>query len=370
MKHIAIYRWLIGFLIPIIFIVLVISIPFAIYNWDGSLYEGLYMTLFLFGMLIIGVSINLYTAWKEIERHWVVKIFFTCVSGALFLPIYIFIMVLGLILGYTFSVKKKLSKYGCYVVTFLSSVACISMGIFLFGFGDIKSYQNSKKKITVMNHRASPDYPFSSILGGYSPYRIMIGANLWKWPVFRKFFDMVGLPIYREEENSDLREAAVRKTNEVIEENEVINILIFSESTRSEEDGLVPFKKGAFVIAKRKNLLICPVIFLGSDKIRKPTKRGPKSYKGVKKEYTKISFQSAYKFISGVLKVIFKEGINPGIVIRYHLPPIDPQGKDVEEIKDEVWNAMNNEYIRISTMKYKILQLFAEDLLRNVTKLA
>jgi 1-acyl-sn-glycerol-3-phosphate acyltransferase len=47
-------------------------------------------------------------------------------------------------------------------------------------------------------------------------------------------------------------------------------VIIFAEGTRSRSGELMPFKKGAFVLAQQAGVPIVPVVIRGSDRIQKP----------------------------------------------------------------------------------------------------
>ncbi len=325
----------------------------AIYHWNQSLVTGFKITLYYIIVLIAGVIFNLITALLKEERPKAIKIFFTILSGVLFLPVFIF----GFSLSLFCLIHKRFNRYGPYVIAFCASVATLSMGVFVFGFGNIKNYKKTKRKISGLNHLSSYDYINVGLVGSYTNWLVMVGKNLWKWKPFRPFFDLVAVPIYREDENVELRTGAVHKSISFFNQ-KVANLILFFEGSRSRDKRFLSFKLGGFLIAKRANVPIFPVVIVGSDKIRKPGPQDIKSYKnGFDLEDIDLG-----KLIKDLIKLIFTEGINPGVVINYYMDPIYPDGKEISDLREETKSKMEAVYTKIDKMKLPAIQLFLEDL--------
>lgn len=353
MKHNMFTRAFKSLVIPLIFLTLIVSSFVAIYKWNDSLVTGFEITLGYLVILIEGVIINLVTALLKEERPKAIKIFFTILSSIIFLPVFIF----GFVLSLFCLIHKKLHRFGPYIVAFGASIATLSIGVFIFSFGNIKNYKKTKRKITGLNHRGSYDYINAALIGSYSNWLVMAGRNLWKKKLFRPFLDLVAMPIYRESENVDLRTGAVNKSISFFRQ-VIANLILFFEGSRSRDENFLPFKPGAFLISKRADVPIFPIVVVGSDKIRKPGPQDIKSYQnGIDLEDIDLG-----KLIKDLIKVIFTEGINPGVVINYYMDPIYPEGRDTLDLLDETKSKMEVIYSKIDRMKFPAVQLFLEDI--------
>lgn len=349
MKHNMFIRVFRSLIIPLIFLTLIVSSFVAIYKWNNSLVTGFEITLGYLVILIEGVIINLVTALLKEERPKAIKIFFTILSGMLFLPVFVF----GFILSLLCLLHKRLHRFGPYVVALCASIATLSIGVFLFSFGDIKNYKKTKRKITGLFHKGSYDYINAALIGSYSNWLVMAGRNLWKKKLFRPFLDLVAVPIYREKEDVELRNGAVHRSISFLKQ-VVANLILFFEGSRSRDKNFLPFKPGAFLISKRADVPIFPIVNVGSDKIRKPGPQDIKSYKN--------GFDLEDIDLGKLIKVIFTEGINPGVVINYYMDPIYPEGKEISDLQEETKSKMEAVYTRIDQMKLPAIQLFLEDI--------
>jgi 1-acyl-sn-glycerol-3-phosphate acyltransferase len=348
MQHSLPFRFLLNVVLPFIFFVLILSVPVSIWQWHSGLYNGFYVTLGFIGVSLAGVVINYYTALQEIERPKGVKIFFTITSGISFLVVYLFIAVSIII------ILKWFKKYASQATSFMARVATISMGVFVFSYGEVKAYRKEKKKATIMIHKGSLDYVLMGLVGWGGYFLIMIGANLWKWRPFRKFFDAVGVPVHRDDPKAQLHAPDVRKIFSFVDNHENANIIGAPEGTRGRDEEILDFLDGIFSLAKKKNLAIYPIVPIGVNKIRKPGEKITASFADEKFEWREKTLKDVWNLILYIFKLIFKEGINPGIVRLYYLEKISTEGKEVEEISAEAKEKMKKVYDFYSKRKIKL----------------
>jgi 1-acyl-sn-glycerol-3-phosphate acyltransferase len=110
------------------------------------------------------------------------------------------------------------------------------------------------------NHQSHLDI---LVLLGFLPGRTRFAAKqeLWKHPVVGRVLDTLGMvPIDR-----DRPERAIDALNRAAAEHP--SLVIFPEGTRSRTGDLMPFRKGAFVLAIASGLPVVPVICRGTRRL-------------------------------------------------------------------------------------------------------
>jgi 1-acyl-sn-glycerol-3-phosphate acyltransferase len=297
-------------------------------------------------VLVLGLIINSFIARKDKERPWLVKFIFTILFGVAFVPVLLILVptivatlsivqaVLFLLASYTFilsvpQVSAFLSMLWCAATSFCSMVALFSVGIFVVVKGNVNIIKKIGKAIIVANHRSSGDYLLIPWLLWGLHWRVMIGSNLWKWPIFSWFFTKIGLPVLREKEKAEARTGTMFRSEAHLNSHDDAKVCAFPEGTRTRDTNvpLLPFKKGAFLLAMKTGVPIIPVVVIGMDKWRKPGKQDTASF--VRKNFTIIGFlKKIYgipKSVKDLTLRIFKEGINPGKVIVIYLDPVYPK---------------------------------------------
>ena len=115
--------------------------------------------------------------------------------------------------------------------------------------------------VVLLNHQGYADIP-SLYLAAPIPLGWMAKHTLFRIPIFGRAIRAAGaIPVVRDDRRramESLFQAAetIRRGNSVV---------IFPEGTRSEPDGTMqPFKKGAFVLAKKAGVVLQPVTIWGS----------------------------------------------------------------------------------------------------------
>lgn len=136
---------------------------------------------------------------------------------------------------------------------------CAASGVVIDRSG-IENLPASPPFILISNHQSHFDL-LAFILGFPVSFRVVAKRFLFYIPIFGWCLWASGMiPIDREKRASafkSLERAAVRARTGV-------PILFFAEGTRSPDGALLPFKKGAFVIAVKSGIPIVPVSISGS----------------------------------------------------------------------------------------------------------
>jgi 1-acyl-sn-glycerol-3-phosphate acyltransferase len=315
------------------------------HSFENAIYAfGIFIALSVVALFINFVISTLHT-----DRPWWVKFVFTLVFGLVFAPIYLILSPVGAIIIWIFP------SYGCAVTSFHASVAMVTTGIFISPRGNINVIKKTKKAVVVINHRSSGDYPLAAgIFSFFENWRVMIGANLWKYRMLSWLFNAVGLPIVREDNRADDRSGAMFKAKHFLNTKSKAKIVSFPEGTRNRDDEvpLLEFKLGSFVIACAEGVPVIPIVVVGMNKWRRPGPKDTTSFVKRKAKFVLIeSIKNLHKFpivlfqkIKSALIMIFKEGINPTLVKVYYLDPVSSEGKTPKELRDEVWTIMNDTY--------------------------
>ncbi len=144
-----------------------------------------------------------------------------------------------------------LGRFWARMVLFFAGVAVEVKGLEKIPRGPV---------ILASNHRAAFDIP---VLHGYLPvqFRWLAKGSLFRVPVFGWFMTLAGyIPIEREHAGRAYRSienAAGRIKGGT-------SVLIFPEGMRSYSEKLLPFKRGAFMLASRSEAPIVPVAVTGT----------------------------------------------------------------------------------------------------------
>ncbi len=117
--------------------------------------------------------------------------------------------------------------------------------------------------IFVANHSSNADPP--AVVGAI-PRRISILAkdSLFRIPIVSRAFRLARfVPVKRAD-----REAAIASVDKAVEYlKEGVSFLIYPEGTRSPDGRLLPFKKGAFVMAIKAGVPVVPVAVAGAHRV-------------------------------------------------------------------------------------------------------
>jgi 1-acyl-sn-glycerol-3-phosphate acyltransferase len=291
------------------------------------------------------------------DVNWLVKFFFSIIAIVHFLPV-LMLAVIGAGLIYIHgkimvlffsSVEAKYSKFGCTITSILASVSAFSLMLFIVEKGNVKTTRKIRKAVFAVSHLGSGDYFIAAILALFHNWRVMIGANLWKYKIFHWFFNVVGIPIERENGANKKRAEALHCGKNFLADNKDSRLIVFPQGTRERnpENGFNDLKTGAFRIAHDLGVPLIPVTIIGTDKWRKPWKQDTTNQKGKKQNIFNLILSYAHQF--------FKTGINPTIVKVVYGNPVSSVGKTVEELKDEIELVINQTYFAYTEGKKRYL---------------
>jgi len=115
----------------------------------------------------------------------------------------------------------------------------------------------------VFNHSSSFwDYAACVAIMGYKKkWKVVVGTNLHKYPIFRHFLKRIGIGVDRNDFNS--KAEAAQKMKDALSDG--YSIAIFPEGTRMRsyqwDKVLLPFKNSIFTLADELKIPIVPIVF-------------------------------------------------------------------------------------------------------------
>lgn len=147
-----------------------------------------------------------------------------------------------------------------WIMIIWSEVALVVMGIRLEVSGR-NHLPRGKPCILVINHESALDIPVA-VAATRIPVRFMAKKELFRFPFFGWVLKWGGhIPIDRKNRQKAIQ-AIEKMSGKLIRRN--ISIIVSPEGTRSSSGRILPFKKGAFRLARSYKLPLVPVILMGS----------------------------------------------------------------------------------------------------------
>jgi 1-acyl-sn-glycerol-3-phosphate acyltransferase len=187
------------------------------------------------------------------------------IAGARTIAAYIFCSVytlvfgtIGLILAIVFRWPNVL--YQLAIVAVRLALAIVGIRYEVEGEEHI---DGARATVYCVNHASNLEPPvLFLVLSRIAPrLQILYKAELHKLPILAWGFDFVGfVPIERG--NREQSSKAIDKATEQLRQGN--SFLVFPEGTRSRTGELLPFKKGAFVLAIRAQVAIVPIAITGA----------------------------------------------------------------------------------------------------------
>ncbi len=152
-------------------------------------------------------------------------------------------------------------------------IACVRMSMSLLGIRTLitgaESIQHHRAALYTVNHASNVEPPILfAVLRDLTPrLKVVYKAVLHKIPILGRGFDAVGfVPIEREN-----RERAAQAIDRAAASMQAGNsLLMFPEGTRSRTGELLPFKKGAFVLAIKAQAPVVPTAIFGAARAMRP----------------------------------------------------------------------------------------------------
>lgn len=124
-------------------------------------------------------------------------------------------------------------------------------------------YRKGKAYLIVSNHAGMADIPL--ILGAINlNLRFVAKEELGRIPVFGWALKGAGYVLIKRGQNREALQSLLDAADRI---KAGTSIHIFPEGTRSQDGRLLPFKRGAFLIAKKAGAPVLPVTIIGSNRI-------------------------------------------------------------------------------------------------------
>jgi len=177
------------------------------------------------------------------------------VTGVLF-----FIILLSLLVDRSGRIVHAIGAFWCRIILALAGVR-----VSVRGRENLRAGGQSGPVIFLSNHQGAFDIP---VLQGFIPcqFRWIAKKSLFSIPVIGWTMTLAGY-IGIERENSKKALKSLLRAAEKIKNG--TSVLVFPEGTRSATGTLLPFKKGAFLIARKSGALIVPLAVEGTKDIMK-----------------------------------------------------------------------------------------------------
>lgn len=126
-----------------------------------------------------------------------------------------------------------------------------------------ENYQSDKTYLVVSNHAGMADIPL--ILGTMKlNLRFVAKEELGKIPVFGRALKSGGYVFIKRGQNREALQSMLQAA-ETLKQGRSMHI--FPEGTRSKTGDILPFKRGAFIIAEKAKVPVLPVTIIGSNLI-------------------------------------------------------------------------------------------------------
>ena len=162
--------------------------------------------------------------------------------------------------------------------------------------------------VVVSNHISHMDVP-AIVSKIKSPFTFLTKQSLYRIPVFGLALRVLGMvPVDRDDPNK--RRLALSDAQNLIKKGCKSYIFFFPEGARSLDGNLLPFKNGAFVMAKRTKLPLVVIKVSGSDKVLPPRtldlKKGDIKVEVVETLYSDVFFHLSVEELSAKVKSLLE----------------------------------------------------------------
>jgi 1-acyl-sn-glycerol-3-phosphate acyltransferase len=160
------------------------------------------------------------------------------------------------------------------------------MRIFCFyGVRKIKNSQLPKGPyVIISNHSSYLDIFFMHSILPDHPFLFLGKSEILKYPIIKTYFKGLNIPVHRTDRQKSARSFIMAK--KAVEEG--WSIVVFPEGTIPDENNpkMIPFKEGAFRLARALHVPIVPLTFTNNYKLfSDPTDMKGTAYPGVSRVY-------------------------------------------------------------------------------------
>jgi 1-acyl-sn-glycerol-3-phosphate acyltransferase len=156
---------------------------------------------------------------------------------------------------------------------FVMAVACIRSALALVGIrvavAGTEHIQRGRPALYAVNHASNVEPPILfAVLRELTPrLKVVYKAVLRKLPILGRGFEAVGFVPIERENRERATQAIDQAARSVTSGN---SLLMFPEGTRSRTGELLPFKKGAFVLAIKAQAPVVPTAIFGAARAMQP----------------------------------------------------------------------------------------------------
>ena len=196
---------------------------------------------------------------------------FTLITAVRSLVTYVYVITFLVLVGapaLLFGIATNTHKHLIVI-----AITCIRGALALLGIrvqvSGREHIQRQRAALYAVNHASNVEPPIIfAVLRELTPrLKVVYKAVLRKLPILGRGFDAVGfVPIERE--NRERATQAIDKAARSVQAGN--SLLMFPEGTRSRTGELLPFKKGAFVLAIKAQAPVVPTAIFGAARAMRP----------------------------------------------------------------------------------------------------
>lgn len=195
----------------------------------------------------------------------------TLITAVRSLLAYVFVIVYVVIVGGP-AVLFSIVTHG-HAHLLVLGIACIRTAMAILGIRAVvmgaEHIQHRRAALYTVNHASNVEPPIIfAVLRELTPrLKVVYKAVLRKLPILGRGFDAVGFVPIEREHRERATQAIDSAARSVVSGN---SLLMFPEGTRSRTGELLPFKKGAFVLAIKAQAPVVPTAIFGAARAMRP----------------------------------------------------------------------------------------------------
>lgn len=190
------------------------------------------------------IEVTLPKVLVKVLRGWQIflKVIFTIIFGGISSPFYI--------LGGNFAlyIIKKFPKSVYSTTYYISTIILFTSGAFITHKGSFEAFSKKNKEnyMIVFNHWSFIDYLIATHILGKKPYKVVVGTNLKKYPIFCHFLNHVAILLERDNPVSEHK--TYKEMIKALEDG--FNVGVFPTAGRNRKHEMRDFTNGAFRAAR------------------------------------------------------------------------------------------------------------------------
>jgi 1-acyl-sn-glycerol-3-phosphate acyltransferase len=196
---------------------------------------------------------------------------FTLITAVRSLVAYVFVITFLVLVGAPALVVGILTNTHKHLIVL--GIACVRVALAILGIrtevSGSEHIQRHRAALYTVNHASNVEPPIIfAVLRELTPnLKVVYKAVLRKLPILGRGFDVVGF-VAIERENRERATQAIDSAARSVQSGN--SLLMFPEGTRSRTGQLLPFKKGAFVLAIKAQAPVVPTAIFGAARAMRP----------------------------------------------------------------------------------------------------